>query len=838
MTKLLASSPGSDTTMVLFSGVSLLILLFWYLATDKDRVKRNVGTAIVLLIATFSLFAIISPSNLMQVISGEKDLSKAHNLHGGIEIVGGTAFIIEVEPNVDELTGEITPLTPSAMDTAKTILERRLNESGVLDAPVSVQGNRIEIQIPKIDPADAEALEKILTTTAKLTIHKAHPQSAQLAELVAAGEETVPGYRAYPQDIKDPETGNVVGVRHILVKRRPALTGKEVAAAWPNRATNTEIQIELTATGGKQMEAFSATLIPGKDLIVSILDGKVINAASMKADTRILSRNFVITGLDNLEECEELSKGLSNPMENDIEVIDKRSISATLGESTVRQGINAGLAGLALTVVFILLYYRFSGIIAIIGLALNILILFGAMALFGASFTLPGIAGIILTIGVAVDANVLIYERMREELDSGKSITSSIKAAYEKAFSAIFDANITTLLTALILFWKATGSVKGFAVTLTIGILGTLLAALLCTRIMFSWSQDTGVLKKIKFLNLVPKTVFDFLGKRKLAFSLSGVMIVGGLVALGIKGDSHLGIDFVGGSVTRFEIPAGQTVTQDQAEQIIKSTPTEKSASSQIEQPLNGNAFLSVKSSREDQGVLEAAFRASIPNFNELKPLDPNAKPILNEDGKPVPHWVVAASTSEVSPTLGGEFLENAIWALSLGIFCVLIYITLRFEFSFALGAFLALLHDILITLGVLVLFDQEFSLIHVGAFLTIAGYSINDTIVVFDRLRENLKTKSGDVRDVMNAAISTTLSRTIITSVTTFASVLVLYLYGGASLKAFSFTIMIGVIVGTYSSIFIASPIVYIFSKARGINLRREVLESDLESEINPEGA
>lgn len=819
--------------MVLFSGVSILILLFWYLATDKDRVKRNVGSAIVLLIAVFSLFAIISPSNLMQVISGKKELSNAHNLQGGIEIVGGSAFIIEVKPNVDEETGEVVPLTPSAMDTAKSILEKRLNESGTLDAPVSVQGNRIEIQIPKIDPADADALKKILTTTAKLTIHKAHPQSQRLAELVAAGEETVPGYRAYPQDVTD-EDGTIIGTRHLLVSRRPALTGKEVAAAWPDRSTNDAVNIELTSTGGKQMEAFTRTLKPGVDLIVSILDGKVINAATLQQ--QVLSSRFQITGLDSLEECEELSKGLSNPMENDIEVIDERTISATLGEATVKQGINAGLAGLALTIVFVLLYYRYSGIVAIIGLSLNILILFGAMALFNASFTLPGIAGIILTIGVAVDANVLIYERMREELANGKSVHASIKAAYEKAFSAIFDANITTLLTALILFWQATGSVKGFAVTLTMGILGTMLSALLCTRVMFAWSEDTGILKKVKFLDLVPKRVIDFLGKRKIAFTLSSVMIVGGLVSLGVKGDSQLGIDFVGGSVTRFEIPSGQTVSQAAAQAIVNGVETEKAATVQIEKTATGESFLTVKSTRADSPAVIEAIRTQIPGFNEKQDLAANETQILDESGNPVVHFAVDASTSAVSPTLGGEFLENAIWALSLGIFCVLIYITLRFEFSFALGAFLALVHDILITLGILIVTGQELSLIHVGAFLTIAGYSINDTIVVFDRLREDLKTKPGDVRSVMNSAISTTLSRTIITSVTTFVSVAVLYFYGGASLKAFSFTIMIGVVVGTYSSIFIASPIVYIFSKARGINLRREVLDSELESEINPQ--
>ncbi|MGJ8671589.1 protein translocase subunit SecD [Rubritalea sp.] len=831
-TSQLASAPGSDTTMVLFSGVSLLILLFWYLATDKDRVKRNVGTTIVLLIAVFSFCAIISPSNLIQVIKGEKELSKAHNLSGGIEIVGGSAFIIEVQPNVDEQTLEVVPLTPSSMDTAKTILEKRLNDSGTLDAPVTVQGNRIEIQIPKIDPADAAALKKILTTTAKLTIHEAHPQSAQLAQLVFEGEETIPGYRAYPQEFKDPETREIVGTRYVLVKRQPALTGKDVAYARANYATNTSVGITLTSSGGKKMETFTKSLVPGQDLIVSILDNKVINAAKLSNDVQVLSKNFEITGLDDIEECEELAKGLSNPMENDIEVIDERTISATLGEATVKQGINAGLAGLALTIVFILLYYRYSGIIAIIGLGLNILILFGAMALFGASFTLPGIAGIILTIGVAVDANVLIYERMREELALGKSMHAAIKAAYEKAFSAIFDANITTLLTALILFWKATGSVKGFAVTLIIGILGTLLAALLCTRVMFAWSEDSGLLKKVKFMNLIPQRAFDFLGKRKIAFTISSLLIIGGLVATAIKGDQHLGIDFVGGSVSRYEIPEGQTVTRQQAQDILNNINTAKAVSAQIEQPAKGNAFLTVKSSREDAVACETAIRENIPGFNEKVAHESALSGDIESDAE---EFVVEASFSEVSPTLGGEFLENAIWALALGIFCVLIYITLRYEFAFALGAFLALTHDILITLGIIVLSGQEISLIHVGAFLTIAGYSINDTIVVFDRLRENLKTKRGDVRDVMNAAISTTLSRTIITSITTFTSVLVLYLFGGASLKAFSFTIMIGVIVGTYSSIFIASPIVYIYSKARGINLRREVLESDLESEINP---
>lgn len=828
----LASSSSSDTTMVLFTGITLLVLLFWYLATDKDRVKRNVGSLIVLLIAVCSFFAIISPANLWSVIQGEKSFSEANNLTGGIEIVGGTSFLIEVTPNKDD-KGKDLPLTMEAMDTAKNILERRLNENGTLDAPVTIQGkNRIEIQIPKIDPSSAKALKKKLTTTAKLTIHKCHPQSDSLAALVFNKEQIEPGYIALPQDIiKD---GAVVGTNYVLVNRKPALTGKQIAGASPNYQSNSEVFIELTDSGAKMMEEFTRSLVPQKDRIVSVLDGKVVNNAFLAAD--VLSKNFTISGLDSLEECKELSKSLMNPLENDINIIDERTVSPTLGSATVTQGINAGLATLAITTVFILLYYRYSGIIALIGLALNLLILFGAMALFGASFTLPGIAGIILTIGIAVDANVLIYERMREELALGKSINTSIRASFEKAFSAIFDANITTLLTALVLYWKATGSVKGFAVTLTIGIVGTLIASLLCTRVLFWWSTDKGLLKKVNFMNLAPDKVINFLGMRKYSLTISLILVLLGIGGTFFKGDQHLGIDFVGGNITRFEIPQGMEIDQQEVDAVTSKVKTEKQHSSQIEIVPGSASYISIKSGREDSEALIAAIRSHFEGFDKFSyELDANGKKVLDADGNPIKIYEVEENTTEVSPTLGGEFLSNAIWALSLGMFSVLIYITLRYEFSFALASFLALVHDIIVTLGIIILTNQELSLIHVGAFLTIAGYSINDTIIIFDRLREDLKMKRGEIKDVMNSAISTTLSRTVITSLTTFVAVFILYIYGGDALKTFSYTIMIGLIAGTYSTIFVASPIVYIYSKFRGINLRRELLDSELETDVNP---
>jgi len=758
-TMLAATNTESGTT-VLMIGVTVLILLFWYLATEKLKRKRNIGTIIVAAITICSFFAIVSPGNVGKILSGETTFAKASNLNGGIEIVGGTSVILEVQPNKDPDTLEEIPITPEAMDSAKIILEKRINSSGALDAPVNIVGNRIEIQIPKLSPEEADQLIKLLTTSAKLTIHSVHREFRSLSDQVADGE-IIPGYAVFPHTEKDKDTGEET-TTNILIKRREALSGNDVKIAYVNPQDYSIVQIELTGQGGDKMEEFTSTLTKRVDMIATVLDGKVVNYATLSADT--LSKRFVITGLDSKREATDLVKALQNPLENDIKILEQRSISASLGEATVKQGITAGIAGLAFTIIFILLYYRFAGLIALVGLLVNIVILFGAMAAFGASFTLPGIAGIILTIGVAVDANVLIYERMREELALGKSVKAAIAAAYEKAFVAIFDANITTLITAIILFWQASGSVKGFAVTLTIGILGTLLASLLCTRVLFWWSADLGILKKINFMSLVPKRAIDFLSKRKAAFALSALLIVGGLTFIGIKGKDNLGIDFTGGNITRFTVPAGQEVNQTELNNLIEAVGLTRNHSLQVEQPTGSDPIIAIKSDPVDTQNIIDAIRASVPGFNETEEYTDNA-------GETQTKFVVQANSENVSATMGGEFLRNAIYALIFGLFAVMVYITVRFEFSFAVGAFFALLHDILICLGILFLIGDELSLIHIGAFLTIAGYSINDTIVVFDRIRESLQTQRGEVKDIMNAAISATLSRTILTSITTFTA-------------------------------------------------------------------
>jgi SecD/SecF fusion protein len=439
--------------------------------------------------------------------------------------------------------------------------------------------------------------------------------------------------------------------------------------------------------------------------------------------------------------------------------------------------------------------------------------LFGAMAMFGFTFSLPGIAGIILTIGLAVDANVLIYERLREELQSGKSLKSAISASYDKAFSAIFDANITSLISAVILFAMSSGSIKGFAVTLTIGIVASMFSAILVTRVLFRWGTDLNLLNKLTFLDLIKATKFDFLSAAKKTGVISFLVILISLAAFGIHRQNALGIDFTGGTRVQFQL-GDKDVKLNDVDQVLESLKLTRAASPQIESNPATGSLLTLRTDTADADKIVTALRTEIPTLGELK-----------EDGT----YAIDESTEEVSALLGQSFLIESLIALGLGLIGIGIYITVRFEFSFAVGAFAALLHDVIIAVGIVVLLGRELSLIHVGAILTIAGYSINDTIVIFDRIRETVLIRTGAIKDVMNEAINATLSRTILTSATTIVTVSILSLFGGSSLRDFSIMILIGLVIGTYSSVFVASPIVLWWSQRKGGNLRKDVLATNL---------
>jgi SecD/SecF fusion protein len=412
---------------------------------------------------------------------------------------------------------------------------------------------------------------------------------------------------------------------------------------------------------------------------------------------------------------------------------------------------------------------------------------------------LPGIAGIILTIGMAIDANVLIFERLREEMAAGKSLAAAVGSAYDKAFSAIFDANVTTLITSAILFWQATGPVKGFAITLTLGIMASMFSALLFTRTTFGFMLENFGLKKLRMLNWIPARSIDFLGKRGLALALSLVVILGSIGFFAWRGQKNFGVDFTGGDL--LVLGTSQPVTLAEVRRIVDGAGVgESTLQSAMEE---GRELITVQS-----------------RFNTADTILERLQQDMPEAG-----WTIEQNDT-VGPRVGRELAGRSLFALTLGLIGILIYVTIRFEFSFALGAIVALLHDVIITIGVFSMLGREVSLVMVGAVLTIAGYSINDTIVVFDRVREGLRSgRRGSVASIMNACINETLGRTILTGGTTLLATAALFFLGGPVLSDFALAIIIGVLVGTYSSIFVASPIVLWWSKRTGKNIKREVL-------------
>jgi SecD/SecF fusion protein len=531
-----------------------------------------------------------------------------------------------------------------------------------------------------------------------------------------------------------------------------------------------------------------------------VLDNEVVSAPNIQSE--IPNGEAVITGNFTADEAKNLASVMENPLQTPVAIDETRTVSATLGQDSIFRGIAAGLAGLAATLIFVLVYYRAAGLVAFIGLAVNGVLLFGAMSIFGFVLTLPGIAGIILTIGMAIDANVLIYERLREELERGKNLKPAIETAYQKAFSAIVDSNLTTLLKVAILFWLGSGPVKGFAITLTIGIIASMFSALLVTRNIFAWAVKLGWVKRISMLHLIKSKSFDFLGKWRPALIGSVIFLAASLGAFGLRGGKMFNIDFTGGDFL-----------------LVKSAVElpEADIRGALDKIGLGNAVIQQEASEQQKQVS---------HFISIRSPFGNADKIAHQLEQAFPKASLTVERSEgVGPIMGMQLATTSLFALGIAILGILVYVTVRFEFSFAIGTIVAMLHDVVITLGIFVMTGREFSLVMVGAILTIAGYSINDKIVVFDRIREGLRSgRKGSIQYLMNASINETLSRTILTSGVTLLCMLSLLFFGGPVLADFAFTNVVGVIVGTYSSIFIAAPIVLWWSNLRKGNLRLEV--------------
>jgi len=744
----------------------LLALFGWYFATSRARLKRILGTILTVSLVAFCVSTLYPPDKTIRL---------------GLDLQGGTSFLIRLSSDSER------SISADTLDQAVEVIRKRVDQFGVSEPVITPQGaDRILVQIPGLAPEQIAAARQQLAQVAKLEFRLVHPENDRLIAQIREGTDMVPaGYRIETQK----ETSQEREVKEeLLVKLRPDLLGDRVRKAFPTYdEQGWGVALQLDREGANLFGQLTEAHV-GKRFAI-VLDGRVQSAPVIREP--IYGGHASITGDFTEEEVRNLASVLENPLQTPVTVEEERSVSATLGSDSIRSGVYAGLVGLALSFLFIIIYYRFAGLVASIALILNLVLLFGAMAMFNFVLTLPGIAGIILTIGMAVDANVLIYERLREELASGKPLNVALNAAYDRAFSAIFDSNVTTLITALILFWKATGPVKGFAVTLTIGIVASMFSALLVTRNCFNWAIASGILKRVTMSNLIKATNFDFLSKRRLSVGISALVILVSVVVFAVRGEKNFGIDFKGGDLLVLE--AQKKVDEGDVRAALKQIDLEESVV-QTEKS-SGKEFLTIRSAPGTSERIEKLLDEKFPEAGfRVEQID------------------------KVGKVVGDELARNSLIALGLGIIGIFIYVTVRFEFAFALGAIIALLHDVILTIGAFALFGRELSLIIVGAVLTIAGYSINDTIVVFDRIREGMRTANGvSLQFIMNRAINETLGRTILTGGTTLLSTLALYFLGGPVLHDFAFTILVGILVGTYSSIFVASPIVLWWSRWTG---------------------
>jgi SecD/SecF fusion protein len=770
-------------------GLGVLFLFGWYFFTDSERAKRILGSLLTVSITALCIWLANPPQDKIQL---------------GLDLKGGTSFLVRLVSEDVEVSGadgktktEKRIITKPMVEQAVEVIRKRVDKLGTAEPVIAPAGpDRILVQIPGLAPEKLEDTREQLRKVAKLEFRKVHPKSAQIIQGLIPPD---PNYIRMPH--VEVEEGKEVSLGEIVVRKKVDLEGKTVASAGASfQAKGWVVDIVFNSEGAKTFGDLTTEVYNEQSQLAIVLDGKVISAPGVH-DGPILGGRCEISGRFTESQVRNLASALENPLQTPVVIEEERSAAATLGEDSIKSGLNSGIYGIIATVLVVILYYRFAGFVANIALTVNTIILLGAMVMFGSVLTLPGIAGMILTLGMAIDANVLIYERLREEMAEGKTLKSSVNAAYEKAFSAIFDSNVTTLITAAILFWKATGPVKGFAVTLTLGIIASLFTALVVTRNLFTWAIHLGWIKKITMTNLIKPTKIDFLGKRRIAITFSALIIASSIGIFAVRGDKNFGVDFKGGD--RLVLSA-------------QNKPSDGEVRAAVEKLKLGDVVVQTeKGSKGEYITIRSPKDAGKAIANHLTTTMPQA-------------GFKQEQLESVGSLVGGELAKNSLIALGLGMIGILIYVSLRFELSFAIGALVALLHDVVITVGVFSLIGRELSLVIVGAILTIAGYSVNDTIVVFDRIRENIASgRRGSVADIMNTAINETLSRTVLTGGVTLMTTLILFLLGGPVLGDFAATILIGVLVGTYSSVYVAAPIVLWWSGKSGETLRREIEES-----------
>lgn len=650
----------------------------------------------------------------------------------GLDLKGGVSVVLEAKGTADN------PVTREKMIQLQEVMRNRVDEMGVTEPVIQPQGeNRLIVELPGVKNTE-EAVD-LLDETAML-------------------------------EFKDP-AGNTV------------LTGadlKDAKAVFDSQRNLPVVTLEFTPEGAQAFGRATSQNV-GRQIAI-YLDEKLLS--SPVVNEPILQGNAEISGgFSNMDEAANLAallRGGALPL--DVEIIEKHTVGPELGQDSLDKSLIAIAVGLLAIAIYMILLYRVSGVVAVLSLVVYSLIVCAVMVLLNATITLPGIAGLLLSVGMAVDANIIIYERFKDELKTGKTLRAAVDSGFGRAFWTIVDANVTTLIAAGVLYYFGSGPIRGFAVTLSIGIITSMFTAITLTRYILrsvvrvdalkhNWLY--GVREKAKELKI------NFVRNRRIWYVVSLLIIIPGIISLGVQ-QLNFGIDFTGGNIIKV-----------QAQEPLESQEMRDFLAGQ------GLSKFSVRQAEDNQLILRTE------ELNEQENADLVAAMQEHFPG------LTLLGNDKVGAVIGRELTSKALYALAIAAVLMVIYISIRFEFWFGLAAIIALLHDVLITLGVFSVFRFEVDSTFVAAVLTLIGYSINDTIVLFDRIRENLKKRQRQsLTEIINTSINATLGRSISTSLTVIFTLVSLLVLGGETTRMFALAMLIGTVSGTYSSIFIASPL------------------------------
>jgi protein-export membrane protein SecD/preprotein translocase SecF subunit len=814
-----------------------------------------------------------------------------------------------------QLASHQKSLKDDANKRALQIIEKRINQFGVAEpeiTPSGREGNRIIVELPGVNEAERERIKGLLATPGRLeqrlVAKGTSPRGYVTREeaLAALGGTLNPEWEILPEPETEHNTRLATGRqatpgaapakaaeekvhRWYVVENRVQVDGKDIIDAHraPNPQTEqNEINFTLNRTGTDAFYQATKVMADEGRLIAVVLDRKI--ASVLSAREPIPGGSVRVSGSFTEAEADDFAMKLrSGAMRASMKFLEEKSMGPSLGADAIKAGVTGSALGFGAIILFMVFWYHWSGVNAIVALTINTVVMLGLLGSFNAVLTLPGIAGFALTLGMAVDANILIFERIREELSHGKSVSGAIQAGFDRVFWTIVDSHVTQLFAALLLFIFGTGPVKGFAVTLTVGVVASLFTSIYISRYIYDWVLEHNPTTRLSIghLTIFKDAKFPFMKWKGLALSISwGIIVICILSAQPWKGGNHrvkLGMQFVGGvdvmvrfkgkvpqdqvrsalyqgglsnaavvaytdkpEVTDFSIKVKATKGQDEKEATTQFNQIKgilqkldpAAADPRIDLNMAPVGDLTTRWAKanplgiqgEDEAV-QAGYQpwvakiisardtySPLTSFAQLpQDLPAQLRQDLESNYRLGP--MVVLKNESFSPSISGEWTQKTLTAVAWALGAILVYVMFRFTASFAIGGIVSLVHDILMALGLFVLFGFEFSVPVVASFLILIGYSMSDTIVVFDRIRENShkpEYRRVSISKLVDDSINQTLSRTILTSCSVLFVAVCLFFWGGPALRDLSFPIMIGVITGTYSSIYIASPVVVLWEK------------------------